>query len=61
MAKIELLVASQGQSNPMDADGIIAPQLKKAFQFGGLGHVVLGMHLEKAEFGASGRDFRQVR
>src|SRR6266446_1606085 len=61
MPAIELLGASQGQGDAVKAHRVVTPQLKEPIQRGRVGHVVLGMDLEKADWGPGGRDLRHVR
>src|SRR5258708_39453790 len=61
MTTVELLGAPQGLGDAVKAHRIVASELEEPVQRWRLGHVVLGMHLEEAEFGLGGRDLRHMR
>ena len=51
MTAVELLGASQGQGNPVNAHRVVAPQFEEPVQRRRFGHVILGMHLEEGQAG----------
>jgi len=53
---VEVLGAAQRQSHAMKANRVIAAQLEESVEGNGLGHIIFGMHLEKAEFGSRRRN-----
>jgi hypothetical protein len=61
MNAIDLLGTAHGESDAVKAHRVIAAHIEELVQGHGLGHVILGMHLDEPEFGSGRGDLRHMR